>query len=73
MELGAILYSPVKVSLRKGKTIEVTTDEHPREDTTMESLGRLGAAFKEGAELGDFFPVRGRRRGHSHIGGAIDA
>ncbi len=38
----------VEVSSGKGKTVEVTTDEHPREDTSMESLARLKPAFKEG-------------------------
>ena len=42
---------PVEIPLRKGKTMVVDTDEHPREDTTMESLGRLGAAFKEGGSV----------------------
>ncbi len=41
---------PVEI-VRKGKTFVVDTDEHPREDTTMESLGRLGAAFKEGGSV----------------------
>jgi acetyl-CoA C-acetyltransferase len=41
---------PVEI-VRKGKTVVVDTDEHPREDTTMESLGRLGAAFKEGGSV----------------------
>jgi acetyl-CoA C-acetyltransferase len=42
---------PVEVSLGKGKTAEVTTDEHPREDTSMENLGRLAPVFKEGGSV----------------------
>jgi len=40
---------PIEVPTGKGKKIEVTTDtdEHPREDTSMEALSRLKAAFKE--------------------------
>lgn len=41
---------PVQI-VHRGKTMVVDTDEHPREDTTMESLGRLGAAFKEGGSV----------------------
>lgn len=37
--------TPVTVPLRKGKTMVVDTDEHPRE-TSMEALGGLRAAFK---------------------------
>jgi len=42
---------PVEVPSGKGKTVEVTTDEHPREDTNMDSLGRLKPAFKEGGSV----------------------
>lgn len=42
---------PIEVPVRKGKTIQVDTDEHPREDTTMESLARLSPAFKEGGSV----------------------
>lgn len=42
---------PVEVSLGKGKTVMVTADEHPREDTSMENLGRLKSAFKEGGSV----------------------
>jgi acetyl-CoA C-acetyltransferase len=38
----------VEVSSGKGKKVVVSTDEHPREDTSMESLARLKPAFKEG-------------------------
>jgi acetyl-CoA C-acetyltransferase len=42
---------PGEVPSGKGKTVEVTTDEHPREDTNIESLGRLKPAFKEGGSV----------------------
>jgi len=42
---------PVEVPSGKGKKIEVSTDEHPRGDTSMESLSRLKAAFKEGGSV----------------------
>jgi len=38
---------PVNAPVGRKKTVEVTTDEHPREDTSMESLSRLKSAFKE--------------------------
>lgn len=38
---------PVEVPARKGKTVTVDTDEHPRGDTTVEALARLKPAFKE--------------------------
>ena len=42
---------PVEVPLGKGKVAEVTTDEHPREDTNMERLARLEPVFKEGGSV----------------------
>ena len=42
---------PVEVPSGKGKKVEITTDEHPREDTSLESLSRLKAAFKEGGTV----------------------
>jgi acetyl-CoA C-acetyltransferase len=41
---------PVEVTTRKGTTI-VDTDEHPRADTTLESLAKLRPAFKKGGTL----------------------
>ena len=38
---------PVCVPQRKGDAIEVRADEHPRPDTTAESLARLRPVFKE--------------------------
>ena len=42
---------PVEVPSGKGKKVEITTDEHLREDTSLESLSRLKAAFKEGGTV----------------------
>lgn len=42
---------PVEVPSGKGKKIEVTTDEHPREDTSMGNLSRLKSAFKDGGTV----------------------
>ncbi len=38
---------PVPVPQKKGNPILVTTDERPRRDTTMESLAKLRASFRE--------------------------
>ncbi|MBL8878364.1 MAG: acetyl-CoA C-acyltransferase [Phycisphaerales bacterium] len=38
---------PVAIPQRKGDALLVTRDEHPRGDTTMESLAKLKAAFRE--------------------------
>ncbi|HLE15303.1 MAG TPA: acetyl-CoA C-acetyltransferase [Anaerolineales bacterium] len=38
---------PVPIPQRKGDPLLVTTDERPRRDTTMESLGRLRPAFRQ--------------------------
>ena len=37
----------VPVPQRKGELLQVKTDERPRRDTSMESLGRLKPAFRE--------------------------
>jgi len=42
---------PVLIPQRKGDPIVVDTDEHPRPDTTMEKLGKLGAAFRKGGTV----------------------
>jgi len=42
---------PVEVPFGKGRVAEVTTDEHPREDTNMERLARLEPVFKEGGSV----------------------
>ncbi|MBT2474968.1 acetyl-CoA C-acetyltransferase [Microbacterium sp. ISL-103] len=41
----------VSVPQRRGEPVEVTTDEGIRSDTTVESLGRLRAAFAEGGSI----------------------
>ncbi|HMK66135.1 MAG TPA: thiolase family protein, partial [Thermodesulfobacteriota bacterium] len=41
---------PVVLPSRK-KTVEITTDEHPRESTSLESLAQLKPAFKEGGTV----------------------
>jgi 3-oxoadipyl-CoA thiolase len=38
---------PVSIPQKKGEPVLVTTDERPRRDTTMESLGRLRPAFRK--------------------------
>lgn len=42
---------PVMVPQPKGEALEITRDEHPRADTSMEALGKLRAAFREGGSV----------------------
>ena len=42
---------PVSVKQKKGDPILVSTDEHPRPDTTMPDLAKLKAAFREGGTV----------------------
>ena len=42
---------PVSIPQKKGNPILVTTDERPRRDTTMESLSKLKASFREGGTV----------------------
>ena len=42
---------PVTIPQKKGDPIVVDTDEHPRLDTTMEKLSKLGAAFRKGGTV----------------------
>ncbi len=42
---------PVPVPQKKGEPILITRDEHPRADSTMEALGKLRAAFREGGSV----------------------
>ena len=43
---------PVTIPRRKGDPVVVDTDEHPRPDTTMEALAKLGTPFrKEGGSV----------------------
>ena len=38
---------PVSIPRRKGEPLLVSVDEHPRADTTMQELARLGTPFRE--------------------------
>jgi 3-oxoadipyl-CoA thiolase len=42
---------PVEVPQRKGEPVVVSRDEHPRTDTSLEALGRLRPAFREGGSV----------------------
>jgi 3-oxoadipyl-CoA thiolase len=42
---------PVTIPQRKGDPIVVDTDEHPRLDTTIDKLAKLGAAFRKGGTV----------------------
>jgi 3-oxoadipyl-CoA thiolase len=42
---------PVPVPQKKGDPVLVTRDEHPRADSTLEALGKLRAAFREGGSV----------------------
>jgi acetyl-CoA acetyltransferase family protein len=42
---------PVTVPQPKGEPVVIDRDEHPRPDTSMEALGRLRAAFREGGTV----------------------
>ena len=42
---------PVTVPQRKGDPIVVARDEHPRADTSLEALGKLRPAFREGGSV----------------------
>jgi 3-oxoadipyl-CoA thiolase len=42
---------PVEVPQRKGEPVVVSRDEHPRADTSLEALGRLKPAFREGGSV----------------------
>lgn len=42
---------PVPVAQRRGEPLMVDTDEHPRPDTTVEALGALRPAFREGGTV----------------------
>ena len=42
---------PVAVPQRRGPPVEVSKDEHPRADTSLEALAKLPAAFKEGGTV----------------------
>ncbi len=42
---------PISVPQRKGDPVVVARDEHPRVDTSVEALGRLRPAFREGGTV----------------------
>ncbi|HUP82783.1 MAG TPA: acetyl-CoA C-acyltransferase [Candidatus Limnocylindria bacterium] len=42
---------PVMAPQPKGEPLEISRDEHPRADTSMEALGKLRAAFREGGSV----------------------
>ena len=42
---------PVAVPQRRGASVEVSKDEHPRADTSLEALAKLPAAFKDGGTV----------------------
>ncbi|MFM8424518.1 MAG: thiolase family protein, partial [Chloroflexota bacterium] len=42
---------PVTIPQKKGDPKVIDTDERPRRDTTMESLGKLKAAFRDGGTV----------------------
>jgi len=42
---------PVDVPQRKGKPIQVTKDEHPRGDTTLEQLAKLATPFRSNGSV----------------------
>ena len=42
---------PIAVPQKKGDPILVVRDEHPRADTSMEALGKLRPAFREGGSV----------------------
>ncbi|HEV3154166.1 MAG TPA: acetyl-CoA C-acyltransferase [Candidatus Baltobacteraceae bacterium] len=49
---GAFSDEIVAVPVRRGKeTVEMTADEHPRPDTTLETLAKLKPAFKAGGTV----------------------
>ncbi|HXU81936.1 MAG TPA: acetyl-CoA C-acyltransferase, partial [Polyangia bacterium] len=42
---------PVPIPQKKGDAVAFSVDETPREDTSLEALGKLRAAFKEGGTV----------------------
>tara|TARA_R110002020_G_scaffold200364_11_gene402612 strand:- start:3073 stop:4278 length:1206 start_codon:yes stop_codon:yes gene_type:complete len=43
--------TPVSIPRRKGDPIVVDSDEHPRSDTTIEQLAKLGTPFRQGGSV----------------------
>ena len=42
---------PVTIPRRKGEAVTIDTDEHPRADTTLETLARLPTPFRKGGSV----------------------
>jgi acetyl-CoA C-acetyltransferase len=42
---------PIEIPQKKGQSLIIRTDEGPREETSLEALGRLKPAFKEGGTV----------------------
>jgi len=42
---------PVRIKDRKGSELVITTDEHPRPETTLEKLAKLPTVFKKGGTV----------------------
>ena len=42
---------PVSIAQRKGESLVVEQDEHPRPDTKLEKLGKLSTPFREGGTI----------------------
>ncbi len=42
---------PIVIPQRKGEPVVVSRDEHPRADTSLEALGRIKAAFRDGGTV----------------------
>ncbi|NIE75882.1 3-oxoadipyl-CoA thiolase [Pantoea sp. Ap-967] len=42
---------PVAIPQRKGPPVQVDQDEHPRADTTLEQLAKLGTPFRQGGSV----------------------
>lgn len=47
----AVEITPVRIAARKGPAVIVDTDEHLRPDTTLETLARLRAPFRQGGTV----------------------
>ncbi len=58
--------APVEVPQRKGPPLVASFDEHPRPDTTAESLAKLRAAFREGGSV-----TAGNSSGINDAGAAV--
>jgi 3-oxoadipyl-CoA thiolase len=42
---------PISVPQRKGEPVSVSRDEHPRADTSLDALGRIKPAFRDGGTV----------------------